>query len=215
MDVAVTLKDGVSVEMGRYDHASGRFTSPVTVRPNKFIFSIGLHPFYLKKMRDSMTVRIFMDTDESLKKRWKLKRDVSLRGHSQAEVLKQMSSRAEDQQKYVEPQKQYADLVVQYLPDEGDAVKVRYRFDNSVDTGNLLSSLRKIPGLKIDTANDTDAQTLEVSGTISSRQVMDIALGLGLNLDELLVRTNRWLKNHDGITQLVFLHVYNFKMEAK
>ena len=49
---------------------------------------------------------------------WKLGRDQGDRGHGREEVMTQIEKRRVDAEKYIYPQKQYADLVIRYF-DEG------------------------------------------------------------------------------------------------
>ncbi|MBI3312837.1 MAG: hypothetical protein HYZ83_01190 [Candidatus Omnitrophica bacterium] len=225
LDMAIALKDGDTIELGHYDHKSGKFTDPETVESNKFIFFVGLHPFYLKKMRSLLPIKIFMDTEETLKRYWKLQRDVYKRGHKTDDVLRQISEREEDRFKHIEPQRKFADLIIRYEASNAldlkhpspsrPPLKVLYTMDNSVNLEDLVMLLGKIPTLRVESYTDIDAQQLEVSGTIRAREVMNTAFQLGFNLDELFINTRGWIKNHHGITQLVFLVLYNHQMSLK
>jgi uridine kinase len=224
MEAAVALRDGGTIQMGRYDHKSGTFSSAATVEASKFVFFVGLHPFYLKKMRDLIAIKIFMDTDESLRRYWKIRRDVKKRGYQKDKVLEQLESREQDSEKFIRPQAKFADLVIRMEPagpidaESGPrraALRTRYIMDNSVPTDLLLAALSKIKTLSVATAHDMDTQEIEIAGTVTAREIMEAAFGLGLNFDELLVKTNRWLSGHYGVTQLIFLLLYQFKMKAR
>lgn len=225
METTLALKNGREVTLGRYDHQSGTFTPGTKIESNKFIFFIGLHPFYLKKMREMIPLKIFLDTDETLRRYWKIRRDVSKRGHSRQSVLEQIEHRVPDGEKHIKPQAQFADLVIRIEPaaplDPSDTtprtvpLRVRYLLDNSINLEKLLEHLRSSPALTCRHTQTVERQELEVEGTITAREVMAAAHELGLNFDELLIKANQWLRNHHGITQLVFLLVYNDKMGAK
>lgn len=225
MNVAIALKDGKSIEMGEYDHSSGKFTEANRIESNKFVFFVGLHPFYLKKMRDLIPMKIFMDTDESLRRHWKIQRDMEKRGYEKRDVLDQIESRLEDSEKYIKPQAQFADLVVSMKPlekitentppEKEIPFEANYSLDNSISLDRLIHGLESVTTLKVEWIHGVDKQTLKVSGEITAREIMQIAFSLGLNYDELLIKTNKWLKNYNGITQLVFLILYNDKMGLK
>ncbi len=225
MDLAVALRDGRSVELAGYDHATGRFTAPKKIEPSKFAFFIGLHPFYLKRMRELLDVKIFMEPDETLRQCWKVRRDVAQRGHEKSNVLDQIASRREDSSRFIKPQKEYADLIVQYAPlqpiDPAHppgpelAVRTRYELDNSIDLQGLLGGLQAVKTLKTEYSTSLTTQELTVEGTASEQEIRQIAYNLELNFDELLLNKPAWLAGPNGVTQLVFLLIYNHKMEAK
>jgi hypothetical protein len=53
-----------------------------------------------------------MDTDENLKIPWKIKRDIEKRGYSIEKILFQIESRKKDFYKYIYPQKEKADIII-------------------------------------------------------------------------------------------------------
>lgn len=225
MEAAIALKDGKSIEIGEYNHSTGRFNETRLMESNKFVFFVGLHPFYLKKMRDLIPMKIFMDTDESLRRHWKIQRDMAKRGYDKKTVMSQIEARHADGEKYIKPQAQFADLTISMKPVEPitdttppDAeipFEIHYTMVNSIPLERLLHELQKIPSIKAECIHDVDTQTLRVNGEISAREIMQIAFNLGLNYDELLIKTNKWLKNYNGVTQLVFLILYNDRMGTK
>lgn len=225
VEAAIALKDGRSIEMVHYDHRSGKFTNPNVIEPNKFIFFVGLHPFYIKNMRDLIKLKIFMEADEGLRRRWKLERDVQKRGYQPAKVTQQIESRESDRIKYVQPQKDFADLIIRYAPVDPEdlnreaaaktRIKTTYGVDNSVDMGRLVEALSKIETLRVEYVSNIHSAELTVNGTVTTREVMNAAYQLGFNFDELFINTRGWLKNYYGINQLVFLVVYNHKMKAR
>lgn len=225
LETAVALGEGESVQMGRYDHKTGTFTKAARIESNKFVFFVGLHPFYLKRMRDLIPIKIFMDTDETLRRFWKIRRDTHKRGYSKNKVMAQIEQREQDSEKFIKPQARFADLVIRMealgeLDLENTSprsvpILTRYRMDNSIPMEPLLAALGKIPTLRVHATHDVDSQEIAVTGQAAAREIMAAAFNLGLNFDELLVKTNRWLRNHHGVTQLVFLLVYNYKMKAR
>ena len=227
VESAVALKEEREIELVHYNHDTGRFTNPQTVEPNKFVFFIGLHPFYLKSMREQIDIKIFMDTDERLRQFWKVGRDVIERGYQKEKVVEQINLRTKDSEKYIKPQKEFADLIIRYIPlsdidlnnlKHADIpIKVKYELDNSINLENLLSGLSKIKTLEVTHKHSENLinQEIEVNGSVSEKEITSLAFDMGLNFDELLVSSPGWLSNHDGITQLVFLLIYNNKMKAK
>lgn len=109
------LKLGQSVLRVDYDHDTGRFTNQSKIRPKPFILLCGLHALYLPQIRKQLDLKIYMDIDENLRRYWKIQRDVSKRGYSKEKILEQITSRLPDAEKYIYPQKKYADLVITYF----------------------------------------------------------------------------------------------------
>ncbi|MDD6656337.1 MAG: uridine kinase [Lachnospiraceae bacterium] len=109
------LRDGNAVKRADYDHATGTFTSKKKVAPKPYIVLCGLHSLYLPQMRRVLDMKIFLDTDENLRCYWKISRDQGDRGHDKASVMQQIEARRKDAEKYIYPQKQYADLVIRYF----------------------------------------------------------------------------------------------------
>ena len=75
----------------------------------------GLHSLYLPQMRQVLDLKIYLDTDETLRRYWKSARDRADRGHTAGETAAQIERRQGDAEKYIYPQKQYADLVIRYF----------------------------------------------------------------------------------------------------
>ncbi|MBX9669244.1 MAG: hypothetical protein K2X93_16585 [Candidatus Obscuribacterales bacterium] len=113
-ETILSLKHGRPANRVEYDHSTGQFTSPQLVEPNEFVIISGLHTFYLPKMRKLIDFKIFMDTDYSLNARWKLHRDQAERGYTEEQIMRQIESRRPDSDKFIAPQKGFADLVVRY-----------------------------------------------------------------------------------------------------
>ncbi|MDD5217106.1 MAG: hypothetical protein PHS88_03275, partial [Candidatus Omnitrophica bacterium] len=224
MDLAVALKDGREVETVQYDHKTGKFSDLRTIEPQKFIFFVGLHPFYLKKMRDLMTMKIFLEPEEKLRHLWKIKRDVIRRGYDPVQVEEQIKEREKDRQKYIQPQRELADLIIRYqalvdwtsheqLP--GDVpLKTTYVLDNSINLEDLVTHLSNVSTLTVEHFDTVHSQELAVQGSITREQVLHVAYQLGFNFDELSVHMRKLLADQKGITQLVFLVLYNHKMKA-
>jgi uridine kinase len=65
-------------------------------------------------MNDIINLKIFMDTDRELIKKWKINRDVIERGYNLDKVLKQIESRQKDYDEYISNQKENADIIIKY-----------------------------------------------------------------------------------------------------
>lgn len=90
-----------------------RSDETIRVVPRKVIIVEGILIFADEALRDLMDIRIFVDTDADVRLCRRIKRDVNKRGRSLESVLTQYQTTVKPMhEKYVEPSKKYADLVV-------------------------------------------------------------------------------------------------------
>lgn len=111
------LRMGNSVRRVDYDHNTGKFTNRRRILPKPYIIMCGLHSLYLPQMRAELDLKIYLDTDEKLRRFWKIQRDTDKRGYSDEEIISQIEKRIPDAVKYIYPQSAYADLVIRYFDD--------------------------------------------------------------------------------------------------
>jgi len=108
------LRMGSSVRRIDYDHNTGKFTEKRRVKVRKFLILCGLHAMYLPQTRKHLDLKIYMDSDETLRRYWKIQRDIAKRGYSKETIIKQIEERMPDAKRYIYPQKKYADMIVRY-----------------------------------------------------------------------------------------------------
>jgi uridine kinase len=107
------LKVGNSIYQVDYDHKNGKFTEKNIIEASENTIVCGLHSLY-DNDEDLYNLKIFIDTDEELKKKWKIERDVKERGHTLENVIKQIENRKVDFKKYILPQKYKSDFIIQF-----------------------------------------------------------------------------------------------------
>lgn len=106
------LKKGVPVEKPVYNHETGTFDPAITFSPKKILILEGLHTFFTPGLRNNLDFMLFVDPEPEVKYDWKVKRDIDKRGYSAAEVKRQIEERKPDYERYIAPQKEYADAVI-------------------------------------------------------------------------------------------------------
>ena len=109
------LRGNNAIKRVEYDHESGTFTGKKRLAPKPYVVLCGLHSLYLPQMRQVLDMKVYLDTDEALRCHWKLCRDQEQRGHERKAVMEQIRARRQDAEKYIRPQRQYADLVIRYF----------------------------------------------------------------------------------------------------
>lgn len=220
---ATDLARGHSVQRQSYDHQTGHFQNAQNIAPNKVMIYVGLHPFYLSKMRTMFDLKIYVEPDEALRRHWKLARDHTQRGRSKTDVLKQMAERQEDAEKYIKPQRTFADIVINLFPLEplqdevAPKLGLRIISDNSVHIDPLMELLATDHQLEVEHWYDDDLQhqTLQCQGTITAKQVETVAYRLIPNLEELTDYRPTWHDDYDGILQLIVLYFYSEQQKSK
>ena len=81
--------------------------------PKRVIIVEGILIFENEALRDQMDIRIFVDTDADVRLCRRIKRDVNKRGRTLESVLNQYQQTVKPMhEKYVEPSKKFAHLVV-------------------------------------------------------------------------------------------------------
>src|SRR5260370_31808663 len=61
-----------------------------------------------------------MGPPEDLRRAWKIKRDCTKRNYTPDEVIADMQRREPDSKEFIEPQREYADIVVRFIPPGGN-----------------------------------------------------------------------------------------------
>lgn len=185
------LKNGQSINKPIYNHETGAIDPPERVNPNHIVVIEGLHPLYDERVRELIDFSVYLDISEEVKIAWKIQRDMAERGHRYEDVIAAINSRRPDFSAYIEPQREFADVVLQVLPTqlikddkEGKVLRVRmlqkfgannfepaYLFDEG-STINWIPCGRKLtcsyPGIKMFYGPDSyyghEVSVLEVDG---------------------------------------------------
>jgi phosphoribulokinase len=102
-----------------YDHSTGSLVRPEYLQPKEFVIVEGLLGFSTSIMRQFYDVKVYLGPPEDLRTVWKIKRDVAKRGYTPEQVLKELERREYDSATYIRPQRDHADIIVQFYPDTG------------------------------------------------------------------------------------------------
>merc|ERR1712238_216675 len=144
----------------------------------------GLHPFVDERVRDLIDFSLYLDISPDVKLNWKIQRDMEERGHSLESIMAS-----------IEPQKAFADYVIEVLPtdldpDDKSTLKVRaiqkqgipdfnptYLFDEGSEitwtpSADKLSS--PAPGMKLKSTQEkyfgNDVSVIEMDGSFDNIQ---------------------------------------------
>ena len=108
------LRQGQAIDCPVYDFAQhNRSEDTIHIEPRQVIIVEGILIFENEALRDLMDIRIFVDTDADIRLCRRIKRDVNKRGRSMESVIEQYQTTVKPMhEKYVEPSKKYAHIVV-------------------------------------------------------------------------------------------------------
>ena len=108
------LRNGQSIDCPVYDFSiHNRSDAVLRIEPRPVIIVEGILIFADAALRKLMDIRIFVDTDADIRICRRIRRDVNKRGRSIESVINQYQQTVKPMhEKYVEPSKKYADIVV-------------------------------------------------------------------------------------------------------
>jgi uridine kinase len=109
-----TLRRGEAIEMPVYDFAAdNRSSKTITVNPAPVIVVEGLFALYDAKLRNMMSLRIYVDTASDVRFIRRLQRDIAERGRSTESVISQYLETVRPMHKqFIEPTKRNADVIL-------------------------------------------------------------------------------------------------------
>lgn len=216
----VDLSNRRSILARHYDHGEGLKGKPYRLAKNDFVLVTGLHALFSKPLRDCYDVSIYLDIDESLRRYYKLKRDVFVRGHSRDKVIEAIERRSADFKKFIKPQKKYADLVMSLQPihshlldDLRDGHVVRTRLFVMTKQNGAENRLRRllvgICGLHVDLDSNEKYLSLTIEGDVCADDIALAARQLMPNIGDILDLHPEWENGTLGLMQLFVLsHLY-------
>lgn len=108
------LKKGHAIKCPIYDFKnSGRTEEYETVGPCRVVLFEGIFALYDQEIRDLLDIKTFLHVDSDIRFTRRLHRDVKERGRSLESVIAQYYDTVRPMyQKYLDPQRQYADFTV-------------------------------------------------------------------------------------------------------
>lgn len=218
----VALTDSKNINSRHYDHTTGRMSRPFLIKSNDFIIASGLHALYLPILRECYNLSVYLDIDESLRRHFKLQRDVHQRGHSEEKVLTSFSRREPDSARFIRPQAAHADLVLSLQPIhprmlEGAVrgqplhFKIVARSRNGLNELSLTRVLVGVCGLHVDMSATSDSSEVEltIEGDTSAQDIEMAARMICPRVFEFMDLNPEWQDGVMGLMQLITLSHIN------
>lgn len=214
----LALANGWRVQAPHYDHHVGRMTKPLVTQPTDVIIAAGLHALYPAELLAIYDLKIFLAMDEDLRRFFKLRRDVIVRGHSAESVLASLGKREADSNRYIRPQANAADLIISLVPiDPRDVAEPltslgKVRMGLAVEarsTSDLTPMVRALVGVAglslVQEAGASGHGRVIIEGDPSPQDIAAAVRALTPDMLEYLALAPGWSGGLTGIMQLVVL----------
>ncbi|MES2696931.1 MAG: uridine kinase [Verrucomicrobiota bacterium] len=135
---------GRTTTIPNYDFATYTRTGERTHEPHSIVFVDGLWPLLTPALRALFDLKIFLDTPADLRRSRRLERDVSERGYDQETTTQRLLSNVLPMhERYVEPQKAHADIVLAQPFREADLLALADRLWPLVSNAGLMTPDRR------------------------------------------------------------------------
>jgi uridine kinase len=211
------LASGHKIARRHYDHSNGKFSEAQDIHAQNVVIFEGLHPFYLRNQRALYDLKIFLKPDPVLATHWKIMRDMTSRGYSKEHVIEQIERRRPDSEKYIDPQAEHADVIIEVCPrqeitnpgsaDEPDGTFIRMCWKNWAFIDPIVQELEEALDIGLNQYYDKDGrQILEISGDLPGETIADIAYKSIPGLDEIGLNRPSWPTGLEGIITLIVVY---------
>lgn len=171
-----------------YDHSNGTLVRPEYVQPKEIVICEGLLGYSTPVMRQFYDVKVYLGPPEEVRRQWKIKRDCAKRGYVPEQVIKELEKRESDSAEFIRPQREFADIIIEFFPPEGVApesangnLNVRIILRPTIHHPNILYLFddddSKQAGIRMTLGRDSEkpADILEINGDVSSEQAQKLA----------------------------------------
>jgi len=224
----LSLMKGQSILQKTYDHTTGLLTHARTIKANNILITSGLHTLYNSTLRDALDVKVFIGMPDNLRMWFKSKRDTGTRGHSLQKITENEKRRKDDYNKFIDPQKSYADVIfnispLQYkgkiplslkkIPKQYLDVEVAEGFDD-YNLNRMLSGLFSLH-LEITQNKLGEKKRIRIEGEIDAKDIEMVANKLCPRSIEFLSVEPCWASGTQGIMQLIILMILEDKLQQR
>jgi uridine kinase len=133
------LRNFQAIEMPSYDFVHHRRREEtIRVEPKRLVIFEGIMIFTNKEVRDRIDLKIYVDTPDDIRFIRRLGRDIKERGRTTDSVIEQyLTVVRPGHYEFIEPTKQYADIIIPEGGNNENALNVLVTFINSVLAAEL------------------------------------------------------------------------------
>ncbi len=161
------LRRGQPILKPIYNHHGGTLDAPEHIDPKPYVIIEGLLGYTTRAMRQCFDVKVYLEPVEELRIRWKIQRDTTKRGYTEAEVLASLEKRKADSLAFIHPQRTYADMVVSFFPppdnteETGEHLHVRHYLRPTLPHPDLADIVDREGGITLDLIRGPDGKPVD------------------------------------------------------
>jgi len=209
-----SLISGKIVCARSYDSQKGLFVLTKIQNSKNLILVEGLHALYTQQLLEELDVRIFVETDESLRECIHTRYGFEEKEKVTGKIVEQ---RRNDSDRYIKPQAEKSDVFFKLLPINKKLLKNDILLDgntklevsikNGIYYHELMRVLIGICGLQVNikSLDEKGKVVLEINGDISSEDVNLAAFMLVPHMEEMLDMSAKFAKGIQGVVQIIIL----------
>jgi len=215
----LTLAEGRPIWQRHYDYRIGKFTSLSKITAADLVIVTGLHSLYIKRLRQRLDLKIYLDCDEDLRLFWNRQRDIRDRGHDPDYTTLDVEQRRSDNKHFIHRQARYADLIFKLSPVNPDSLLAshslmftpRLKLFVTMASGffheELVRCLISLCGMHIDVEQSTNLDFIDlcIEGDIAGEDAAQVASLLIPNLEDLVPECSGWHSGIAGVIQLIMI----------
>jgi uridine kinase len=208
------LKKGRTIMRPMYDHETGKFTMPKRIAPREMIISEGLHTFFIPESSSIYELKIYLAPTESLRRQWKISRDVKNRNYTEKKVAEQIERRKEDSEKFVQRQREHADLIISFFS-VGGHIRLALHIRTSFAMDSFTAAFSECPELELRHEYiSTEFQMIMVAGTAEVASITSALARSGVLLDDYRLDENGFAPGLNGVVQAAIAYCLNEKLKT-
>ena len=219
------LLKGNSIYQKTYDHKTGLLTRIQKVKTNNILISSGLHTFFNPTLRDSQDVKIYIEMAENLRIWLKTRRDTSFRGYKKNDIAILEKARQQDYKKFIEPQKNYADVIFK-ISTERYKAKIPFALKklprlyleayvkegfNDYELNRILSGFCNL-NIEVIHSKLGEMKLLKIKGDVNEKDLEFVSKKLCNRAQDFLTINPGWKNKLNGVMQLITLMLLEDKL---
>ena len=212
-DLRCLLNDE-AMRVRTYDHRIGQFSPPKLKKSRNVIFISGLHALFMDELTSEMDKRFYLEMDEALRIKLKIKRDSEKRGRGKEFTLEEISRRSEDAKRYIYPQAERADVIFSLIPANPNLIEedlenikmmLRVKLSKGYYYSDLTRALIGVCGLNININNidEKGGADLDIQGEVTGEDILLASRMMLPHLDELVDTAGGFKCGMLGVMQLI------------
>lgn len=212
----------LDVTARRYDHESGKFTEPRIIEKGDLVVLNGLHSLQMSS-NERPDLRVFLEMQEELRINLKIRRDSSSRNQViDKNYLATLENRKLDYTKFVEPQRNIADLICRVfaVDSELQVTNIQFQSKNGLLMEDILTKFNTKFGEGAVKAFDRELSAWYIFKTqeLSSQNNFDFLVDLIPEIKDLIpeIHLNSIMPGTVGFSTVVtFMHLISIRINQK